>query len=81
MYELMPLQDLRPGQIAHIDSLDGVADQLRRLREIGLRQGSRIEMIRPGCPCIIRLDGSKLCYRGCHRTRIMVRPTSTDVAV
>lgn len=73
MKQLFPLQDLRPGQTALIDRLEGKPEVVQRLQEVGLRCGSQVEMVRGGRPCIVRLGGSRLCYRDCDVTRVLVR--------
>lgn len=73
MPELVPLSVLRSGQIGEVGQLVGAPDQVRRLEELGLRAGARLEMIRGGAPCIIRVDGSKLCFRNDDSLRVLVR--------
>lgn len=73
MPELVPLSALRSGQIGEIGQLLGIPDQIRRLEELGLRVGAILEMIRCGTPCIIRVDGSKLCFRNDDSLCILVR--------
>ena len=46
----------------------------KRLEELGLRVGRRVEMIQPGTPCIVRLEGAKLCVRHGADCHILVRP-------
>ena len=75
MDELIPLHLLDRGQSAEIDQLTGQADQVHRLEELGMRSGVRIEMVQPGSPCIVRLDGGhKLCFRENEAFRVLVRP-------
>ena len=74
MDQLLPLHDLRPGQTAMIDQLVGRPEVVQRLQEVGLRCGTKVQMVRSGRPCIVRLSGSRLCYRDCEKTRILVRP-------
>ncbi|HEX4416163.1 MAG TPA: FeoA family protein [Lacipirellulaceae bacterium] len=73
MPDLMPLAVLRRGQIAEVGQLVGAPEQIRRLEELGLRTGARLEMIRSGAPCIIRVEGSKLCVREDANSRVLVR--------
>ena len=73
MPELVPLTVLRCGQIAEIGQLLGAPEQVRRLEELGLRTGARLEMVRSGSPCIVRVDGSKLCFRDDDSLRVLVR--------
>lgn len=69
---LMPLSLLTAGQKGRIGMLLGQPDQVHRLEEMGLRGGAEIEMLQPGNPCIVRLAGHKLCFRGDELVRVMV---------
>lgn len=73
MPELVPLSALRHGQVAEIGQLLGSTEQVRRLEELGLRCGARLEMLRRGTPCIIRVEGNKLCFRDDASLRVFVR--------
>jgi len=68
------LQQLPAGHAAFIHLIQGDPDQIHRLEEIGLRGGSRIEMFRPGNPCIIRLAGNKICLRADDLLHVLVEP-------
>lgn len=72
--ELLPLGFLERGQIAEIGELVGRADQVQRLRELGLRGGLAVEMVQPGSPCIVLVDGRRLCFRDSEVVSILVRP-------
>lgn len=72
MLSLIPLHNLLPGQSAIIRQLLGRPDDVRRLEELGLRAGQPVEMIDSGTPCIIRLAGAKLCFRGAEAFQILV---------
>jgi ferrous iron transport protein A len=73
MPEVIPLPLLRPGQRAQIEQLMGLADEVHRLEELGLRVGTDIEMVRPGSPCIVATSGGRLCFRGCEATSVLVK--------
>ena len=51
----------------------GTGDLVQRLREMGLYDGASVQMIRPGSPCIIRLQGQRLGFRTDDLARVMVR--------
>ena len=72
--ELIPLSALSNGQAAHIGQVAGRVDHVHRLHELGLRSGAKVEMLQTGTPCIIRLSGQKLCFRGEDLTSVLVRP-------
>ena len=56
-FDLVPLASLKAGQMGRIGEVLGGGDVVHRLRELGLRDGAEVQMVRPGSPCIIRLDG------------------------
>ena len=72
--ELIPLNRLGPGEGGQIDQLMGRPDDVQRLEELGLRGGRHIEMVQSGSPCIVRLDGQKICFRGGESLNVLVRP-------
>lgn len=72
--DLIPLHILNPGEHAEIDQLLGPPAEIQRLEELGLRVGMAVEMVQPGSPCIVRLQGVKLCVRHAADCHILVRP-------
>ncbi len=72
--EPIPLEFLRSGQIAIVDEVVGCASEIVRLEELGVRCGRPIEMIQSGSPCIIRVNGHKLCFRDGEALGVLVRP-------
>ena len=76
MYDLIPLRCLTPGQTAEIGQILGDPLQVHRLHELGLRDGTRVEMVRSGSPCVVRLAGHKLCFRQNKGVDVLVRPAT-----
>ena len=76
-FDLVPLASLRAGQMGRIGEVLGGGDVVHRLRELGLRDGAEVQMVRPGSPCIIRLDGQKLCVRSDQVASVLVRAGAT----
>lgn len=74
MYDCIPLNLLAAGQIGQIDDLVGCPEAVHRLEELGLRRGCMIEMLQPGSPCIVRLEGCKICFRDNESFSVLVRP-------
>jgi ferrous iron transport protein A len=68
------IRQLPAGRSAFIKRIQGHPDHIHRLEEIGLRGGSKIEMFRPGTPCIIRLAGNKICLRADDMLEVLVEP-------
>lgn len=77
MSELVPVTFLRTGEVAEIGQLVGAPDQVRHLEELGLRTGTRLEMVRTGSPCIVRVDGSTLCFRHDENLSVLVSMRQT----
>jgi ferrous iron transport protein A len=72
----IPLHRLPAGHSARVVDVLGHPDHVHRLEEFGLCDGTRIEMFRPGNPCIIRLAGNKVCLRSDERLSILVEPAA-----
>lgn len=77
MYELVPLDRLPAGQVAEIVRLEGRPEHVKRLQEMGLRQGMTVEVLRPGKPCIVRVGSNRLCLRQDSRLSVLVRILQT----
>ena len=75
--DLVALSALRPGELAEIGEVVGPRAHIRRLHELGLRTGALLQLIRSGSPCILRVDGSTLCYRDDDSLRVRVRSRKT----
>lgn len=73
----VPLSHLRRGEIADVSHLVGSNEQVRRIEELGLRDGARIEVVRGGSPCIVRVAGATLCIRDDEQLRVLVTPRKT----
>jgi len=75
---IVPLSDLTAGQAAYVEQILGHVDDVHRLHEFGLRDGTEIQMFRPGNPCIIRMAGNKICLRADQLLNVLVRPMPSD---
>lgn len=73
---LLPLDMLRAGEVAEVEEIHGQPAWVRRLAEMGLRQGCRVQVVQPGSPCLLQLDGCKLCLRAGECSQILVRPVN-----
>ena len=76
--DIIPLHLLPAGQLAQVDQLFGDVELVHRLEEMGVRSGVTVEMVQSGLPCIIRLDGHKLCFRSSEACNVLVRPESAS---
>jgi ferrous iron transport protein A len=72
-FAMIPLVLLRPGQRGVVGEVVGSGGVVHRLRELGLRSGVEVQMVRAGSPCIIRLGGQKLCVRSDEMSGVLVR--------
>lgn len=71
---LLPLELLRPGEWADVADVQGEAAWVGRMAELGIRAGSRLQLLQPGSPCMLRIDGARLSLRGDTGALILVRP-------
>ena len=76
MFGLVPLSFLRAGQRGRIGEVVGCGCLVQRLREMGLRAGAKVQMVQAGSPCILRLDGHKLCVRSDEMAGVLVQTGS-----
>jgi ferrous iron transport protein A len=72
--DLIPLNRLGPGEGGQIDQLMGRPDHVQHLEELGLRSGRNVEMVQTGSPCIVRLEGQRVCFRGGELLNVLVKP-------
>lgn len=77
---LMPLDMLRAGEWAEVEEVTGQPAWVGRLAELGIRSGARVQVVRPGSPCLLNVGGCKLCLRGGECSQILVRPVSGATA-
>lgn len=64
--EPMNVRTLSRGEIGIISEITAPFLAAKRLADMGFVRGTRLEMIRPGSPCIVRLGGS--CFVGLGRS-------------
>lgn len=72
MSDLIPIASLLPGQFAQVRQIVGRPEQVRRLEELGIRDGVVLEMVCGGTPCIVRVGATKLCFRDCEMCSVLV---------
>ena len=68
------LPTLKAGEAGTVERITADNGNARRLAEIGFVRGARIEMIRPGAPCIVRINQSCVGLGRGHQTSIMLSP-------
>lgn len=70
----IPINFLARGEVGRVEQLVGNVDDVRRLEEMGIRRGQQVEMLQCGSPCIVRIGGSRLCFRQADGLGVMVLP-------
>jgi Fe2+ transport system protein FeoA len=73
MTELVPLQYLASGNRGTVMHVLGNPEQVQRFREMGIRDGAEIQMIRGGTTCIFRTGTQTLCVRGNDSLSVLVQ--------
>ena len=71
---LLPLELLRPGEWADVAEVTGEPAWVGRMAELGLRAGTRLQMLRDGSPRLFQVGGARLSLRVEWAIRILVRP-------
>ncbi len=61
--QLVPLELLLAGDQAQICEIDGTAEFVHRLEEMGLRIGVTLRMVQPGSPCIVAVGNHRFSLR------------------
>lgn len=73
---LMPLDMVCAGEWAEVEEVNGLPEWVGRLADLGIRQGSRVQVVQPGTTCLLNVAGCKLCLRGGECSQILVRPVA-----
>jgi Fe2+ transport system protein FeoA len=73
---IIPMHCLAYGEVGRVEELVGSTEDVRRLEEMGVRRGQAVEMLQPGSPCIVRLGGSRLCFRQTEGLGVLVTTAS-----
>jgi Fe2+ transport system protein FeoA len=66
----MRLNRLTRGQSATIAAVHAQDDCAKRLADLGFIHGASVEMLRPGNPCIIRIERSRIGLGAGHQSAI-----------
>ncbi len=73
---LLPLELVQSGQWADVAEVSGEPVWVSRMAELGVRSGSRLQVLRQGVPCLLLIGGSRFSLRGEAGMQILVRPVS-----
>ena len=61
--QIVPLDLLAVEECGRVASVDGEAQSVHRLAEMGLCIGAAVRMVQPGSPCILAVNGHRLSFR------------------
>ena len=68
------LWGLRTGDVGIVERIADNRGAAKRLADMGFIRGARLEMVRPGAPCIVRIDGTCLGLGQAHQASILLNP-------
>jgi Fe2+ transport system protein FeoA len=72
----LPVELLCPGEWADVTEVTGAPIWVGRMAELGVRIGSRVQVLQPGSPCLLRVGGARLSLRSDEGSQILVRPVA-----
>jgi Fe2+ transport system protein FeoA len=75
-HTLLPLELVQAGDWAEVEEVTGEPVWVSRMAEMGVRAGSRLQVVRQGKPCLLQVGGSRLSLRSDAGAQILVRPLS-----
>lgn len=71
---MLPLDLLSPGERARVVDIDGEPELVHRLKELGIQEGTELQLVQSGNPCIIAIDNQRFSFRGENAAAILVEP-------
>lgn len=71
---LLPLELVETGGWAEVEDIVGEPTWVSRMAELGMRVGSRLQVLRQGRPCLLRIGASRLSFRDESGMQVLVRP-------
>jgi ferrous iron transport protein A len=81
MNVLLPLELMRAGEWAEVVEVFGDPAWVGRMAELGLRPGCRLQVLGAGSPCLLLVNGSRLCLRAEQAMQILVRSVAVEPTV
>jgi ferrous iron transport protein A len=72
---VVPLENMSTGEEGRVYSLEGSAELVVRLQEMGLREGAAVRMVRAGSPCILAVNNQRLSLRFDGNATVLVELT------
>ena len=77
----LPIECLAVGEQGRIVELSGERDAVCRLAEMGFQQGTLVQMVRPGRPCILAINNHRLSFRGEDSAMVLVEVCGDEAAL
>lgn len=72
----VPVEFLPSEAEGVIAQIAGCPSNVHRLEEMGVRCGCRVRMLTPGEPCLLSVDGKRMCLRLGEVAEILVTPVA-----
>jgi len=69
----MPLKFVDAGIEAQVEAVSGDQSHVQRLHELGICQGCKLKVLCKGTSCIVKIAGSKICFRESDLANVLVR--------
>lgn len=69
-----PLPHMEPKQVAVVEDVTGDADDIARLKSMGLCAGRRLQLVKRGDPLVVRVLGSRIGISRRLAEHVVVRP-------
>jgi len=64
--------------ISTIQEVEGPEHFQKRMKAVGIVAGSRIKVLRTGCPVVVHSEGGRFCLRKEDALRIRVQPDTAE---
>ena len=66
------------GIVSTIETVYGPESFQKRLKSIGIVTGTRIRVLRTGCPLVVHSEGGRFCLRKEDASQIKVTPVTAE---
>jgi Fe2+ transport system protein FeoA len=76
----LPLELLIAGDLAEVAEIRGEPAWVSRMAELGIRVGCRVQVLQAGSPCLLQVNGARLCLRGEQAMQILVQLVAAEPA-
>lgn len=76
--EMIPLELLREGETGRVVDVIGPEAWVHRLKELGVREGALVRMVKSGEPLILAIQGHRLSFRADPTTTVFVEVESAS---